>query len=74
MLYFPLYNHAHVTKTDRSSKHWFSETWFPFCLLENLPLPAAGETVYVPVESHAVLPKLFTTSPSDNKYVYLPAL
>lgn len=41
---------------------------------ENLPLPAAGEILYVPVDSLAVLPKLFATPPSDIKYVYLPGL
>lgn len=41
---------------------------------ENLPLPAAGEISYVPVDGHAVLPKLFATLPSDLKCVYLPAL
>lgn len=41
---------------------------------ENLPLPAAGEILYVPVDSLAVLPKLFATPPSDFKYVYLLGL
>lgn len=38
---------------------------------ENLPLPAAGEILYVPVDSLAVLPKLFATPPSDNMFICL---
>lgn len=76
--FFAEENPPYVTQTERRTRRWLFEPWFPFCLLENergnLPLPAAGEIFPVPVDSHTVLPKLFVTPQSDVKYVHLPAL